>query len=57
MFGKYADFIVSSYAATAVVVVLLIGWVVIDYRRQRARLRELEAKGAVRRSGRSATEH
>jgi len=56
MFGKYADFIISSYAATGVVVVLLIGWVLLDYRRQKARLRELEAKGAVRRSGRGATE-
>jgi heme exporter protein D len=56
MFGRYAEFIVSSYAATAVVVVLLIGWVVLDYRRQKARLRELEARGATRRSGRSATD-
>lgn len=57
MFGKYADFIVSSYAATAIVVLLLIGWVVLDYRKQKARLRDLEARGAVRRSGRSATGH
>lgn len=57
MFGKYADFIVSSYAATAIVVVLLVGWVVLDYRKQKARLRDLEARGAVRRSGRSATDH
>jgi heme exporter protein D len=56
MFGKYAEFIVSSYAATAVVVALLIGWVTLDYRRQKARLRDLEARGAVRRSGRSASE-
>ncbi|AVT74273.1 hemagglutination activity protein [Rhodopseudomonas palustris] len=56
MFGKYADFIVSSYAATAIVVLLLIGWVVLDYRKQKARLRDLEARGAVRRSGRSATD-
>ncbi|ACE98763.1 hypothetical protein I8G32_00212 [Rhodopseudomonas palustris] len=57
MFGKYADFIVSSYAATAIVVLLLIGWVVLDYRKQKARLRDLEARGAVRRSGRSAIDH
>jgi heme exporter protein D len=56
MFGKYADFIVSSYAATAIVVLLLIGWVVLDYRKQKARLRDLEARGAIRRSGRSATD-
>jgi heme exporter protein D len=34
----------------------LIGWIVLDYRRQQQRLRELEASGVVRRSGRSATE-
>jgi heme exporter protein D len=56
MFGRYAEFIVSSYAATFLVVLLLIGWVVIDYRRQKARLRDLEARGATRRSGRSATD-
>ncbi|RJF75743.1 heme exporter protein CcmD [Rhodopseudomonas palustris] len=56
MFGRYAEFIVSSYAATLLVVLLLIGWVVIDYRRQKARLRDLEARGATRRSGRSATD-
>jgi heme exporter protein D len=56
MFGKYAEFIISSYAATAIVVALLIGWVVLDHRRQKARLRDLEARGAVRRSGRSASE-
>ena len=36
--------------------VLLIGWIALDYRRQQRRLRELEASGVVRRSGRSATE-
>jgi heme exporter protein D len=56
MFGRYAEFIVSSYAAVAIVVALLIGWVILDYRRQKARLRELEARGATRRSGRSATD-
>ncbi|MCG6205718.1 heme exporter protein CcmD [Rhodopseudomonas sp. HC1] len=56
MFGRYAEFIVSSYAATALVVAILTAWVVIDYRRQKARLRDLEARGATRRSGRSATD-
>ena len=35
---------------------ILIGWIAIDYRRQKERLRELEASGVIRRSGRSATD-
>jgi len=54
--GPYASFIVTSYAAAALVVVLLIGWVVVDYRGQTRRLHELERSGVTRRSGRSATE-
>jgi heme exporter protein CcmD len=54
--GPYATFIVTSYLLVAAVVVLLIGWIAIDYRRQKRRLGELEAGGAVRRSGRSATD-
>ena len=54
--GPYASFIVTSYAAAALVVVILIGWIVLDYRSQRERLRELDASGVARRSGRSATE-
>ena len=54
--GPYASFIVTSYALVALVLVLLIGWIVLDYRSQTARLRELDASGVTRRSGRSATE-
>ena len=54
--GPYASFIVTSYALVAAMVAILIAWIAIDYRRQKERLRELEASGAVRRSGRSATE-
>ena len=54
--GPYASFIVTSYAAAAIVVALLIGWVVIDYRNQTQRLRELERSGVTRRSGRSAVD-
>ncbi|WP_271606395.1 heme exporter protein CcmD [Bradyrhizobium sp. CCBAU 11434] len=54
--GPYASFIVTSYAAAAIVVALLIGWVIIDYRNQTARLRELERSGVTRRSGRSAVD-
>ncbi len=52
--GPYASFIVTSYVLVAAVVLILILWIAIDYRRQKARLRELEASGVVRRSGRSA---
>jgi heme exporter protein D len=54
--GPYASFIVTSYALVAAVVVILIVWIAIDYRRQKARLRELEASGVVRRSGRGAAD-
>lgn len=54
--GPYASFIMTSYAAAAVVVAILIGWVMLDYRSQTQRLRELEERGITRRSGRSATE-
>jgi heme exporter protein D len=54
--GPYAAFIVTSYALVAAVVLILILWIAIDYRRQKARLRELEASGVVRRSGRGAAD-
>jgi heme exporter protein D len=54
--GPYASFIVTSYAVVTSVVLILIGWIAIDYRRQKARLRELEAGGVVRRSGRNAAD-
>ena len=54
--GPYAPFIVTSYVLVTAVVLILIGWIAIDYRRQRNRLRELEASGVVRRSGRGAAE-
>jgi heme exporter protein D len=54
--GPYASFIVTSYALVTLVVLLLIVWIAIDYRRQKERLRDLEASGVVRRSGRSAVD-
>jgi heme exporter protein D len=54
--GPYASFIVTSYALVTVVVLILIAWIAIDYRRQQARLRDLEASGMVRRSGRRAAD-
>ena len=37
--GPYASFIVTSYAAAALVVAILIGWIVLDHRNQTQRLR------------------
>jgi heme exporter protein D len=54
--GPYAPFIVASYGLVAAVVATLIGWIAIDYRRQKQCLRELDAAGLVRRSGRSAVD-
>jgi heme exporter protein D len=52
--GPYASFIVTSYLLVATVVAMLITWIAVDYRSQRARLRELDKIGVTRRSGRSA---
>jgi heme exporter protein D len=54
--GPYTSFIVTSYALVAAIVLILIGWIAIDYRNQKERLRELESSGVTRRSGRQATE-
>jgi heme exporter protein D len=54
--GPYASFIVTSYVLVTAVVLILIAWIAIDYRRQKQRLRELDASGAIRRSGRGAAD-
>jgi heme exporter protein D len=54
--GPYATFIETSYLVVLMVVVLLIAWIAIDYRRQRRRLNELESEGVVRRSGQKTTD-
>ena len=54
--GPYAAFIVTSYLLVTVVVLMLIAWIAIDYRRQKQHLRELDASCVARRSGRSAVE-
>jgi heme exporter protein D len=54
--GPYASFIVAAYALVALVLAILIGWIVVDYRNQTRRLRQLEESGMIRRSGRSAAE-
>jgi len=54
--GPYASFIVTSYVLVTAVVLILIVWIATDYRRQKRRLRELEASGVVRRSGRGVAD-
>ncbi len=54
--GPYASFIVTSYALVGAVVLFLIVWIASDYSRQKQRLREFEASGVSRRSGRSAVD-
>jgi heme exporter protein D len=54
--GPYASFIVTSYLLVTAVVLILIVWIATDYRRQKMRLRELEAGGVTRRSGRGAAD-
>jgi heme exporter protein D len=54
--GPYAPFIVTSYLLVTLVVLILIAWIAIDYRRQTMRLRELDASGVGRRSGRGAAD-
>ena len=54
--GPYASFIVTSYLLVTIVVLMLIAWIAIDYRRQKQRLGEFDASGVTRRSGRSAAD-
>jgi len=54
--GPYATFIVAAYLLVTAVVLMLIAWIALDYRRQTQRLRELEATGIVRRSGRGVAD-
>jgi heme exporter protein D len=54
--GPHASFITTSYVLVAIVVAILIGWIAIDYRNQKERLRQLEASGVARRSSRTASD-
>lgn len=48
--GEHAEFIAAAYVGVALVTLGLIVMVVLDARRQKARLRQLEAQGVRRRS-------
>jgi heme exporter protein D len=51
--GPHADFIVGAYAFATLIVAGMIGWIVVDHRRQTRRLADLEARGLTRRSERT----
>jgi heme exporter protein D len=48
--GVHAAFIIASYAVAVAIIAALIAWVVVDYRRQRRILADLERRGVTRRS-------
>ncbi len=50
----HAAFIVAAYAATILVVIGLVAWVIADYRAQQRVLDELEARGLGRKPGNAA---
>ena len=52
----HALYVTAAYAITAILLVGLIGWVLLDQRARRRELAELEAAGVRRRSDRSGTE-
>ena len=47
---SHIGFIFASYAAAAVVIAGLIGWVMLDFRTQQRNLGDLERRGVTRRS-------
>ena len=53
MLGDHAGFILAAYGISALIVVALVVWVVVDGRTQRRRLAALEARGIRRRSRRN----
>jgi heme exporter protein D len=48
--GPHASFIWAAYALTALVIGALVTWLLVDGRRQRAALKDLDARGVRRRS-------
>ena len=51
----HLGYIIAAYAATAVVLVAMIAWVVLDVRAQKRKLRRLEEKGLRRSSAGEAS--
>ena len=53
--GPHADFILAAYGIALLVLIVLIGWIVFDYRAQRRRVAQLESQGVTRRSVQAKT--
>jgi heme exporter protein D len=54
--GTHASFIWAAYAVTALVIAALFGWLLADGQRQRAALKDLDARGIKRRSAQGSSE-
>lgn len=52
--GPHAAFIWAAYAAEAVVLAALVGWLIFDGRRQKQQLADLERRGVTRRGAATA---
>ena len=52
--GPHVAFIVSAYGIATAIVAAMITWIIVDHRQQQRRLADLEARGVMRRSERSA---
>jgi heme exporter protein D len=48
--GPHAAFILLSYAAAIVILLVLIGWILLDHRALKRTLASLEKQGVTRRS-------
>ena len=48
--GPHAFFIVAAYAASGIIVALLVGWIVVEHRALKRTLAEFDARGITRRS-------
>ena len=53
--GPHADFILAAYGIALLVLIVLIAWIVFDYRAQRRRVAQLESQGVTRRSVQAKT--
>ena len=51
--GPHAAFIWGSYSVVTIVLTALVGWLIVDGRRQQHLIDELESRGVRRRSDRS----
>jgi heme exporter protein C len=54
--GPHAGFILAAYAASALIVLAVLGWILVDGVSLRRQMRDLEARGIRRRSARKAAD-